>query len=44
MNHQQLQSIYYGYNRYRDMFILNKINVDETIKKNVIFIDIIIQK
>jgi molecular chaperone DnaK (HSP70) len=32
--------MYYGYNKYRDMFVSKKTNVDKTIKKNVIFIDI----
>ena len=33
-------TMYYGYNKYRDMFVSNKINVDTTIIKYVLFIDI----
>ena len=33
-------TMYYGYNKYRDMFVSNKINVDSTIIKYVLFIDI----
>ena len=33
-------TLYYGYTKYRDMFIKGKIGVDQLIKKNIIFIDI----
>ena len=33
-------TMYYGYTKYRDMFIKGKIGVDQLIKKNIIFIDI----
>ena len=40
INESSAITMYYGYNRYRDMFVSNKTQVDKTIKKNVIFIDI----
>ena len=33
-------TMYYGYTKYRDMFIRGKIGVDRHIRKNIIFIDI----
>ena len=33
-------TMYYGYTKYRDMFIKAKIGVDRNIKKNIVFIDI----
>ena len=33
-------TLYYGYTKYRDMFIKGKIGVDQLIKKYIIFIDI----
>ena len=33
-------TMYYGYTKYRDMFIRGKIGVDQLIKKNIVFIDI----
>ena len=32
--------MYYGYNKYRDIFVTNKDKVNSGIKKHVIFIDI----
>ncbi len=40
INESSAITMYYGYNKYRDMFVTNKTNVNKTIKKNVIFIDI----
>ncbi len=40
INESSAITMYYGYNKYRDMFVSKKTNVDKTIKKNVIFIDI----
>ena len=33
-------TMYYGYSKYRDMFVTQKINVNKSIEKNIIFIDI----
>ena len=40
INESSAITMYYGYKRYKDMFVSNKTKVDKTIKKNVIFIDI----
>ena len=33
-------TMYYGYSKYRDMFIIEKIKENKSIEKNIIFIDI----
>ena len=40
INESSAISMYYGYNKYRDIFVTNKTNVNKTDKNNVIFIDI----
>jgi molecular chaperone DnaK (HSP70) len=40
INESSAITMYYGYNKYRDIFVTNKDKVNSGIKKHVIFIDI----
>ena len=40
INESTAITMYYGYTKYKDMFVTEKINVNSGIKKNIIFIDI----
>ena len=37
INESSAITMYYGYNKYRDIFVSNKTKVDKTIKKNVVY-------
>ena len=39
VNESSSITMYYGYTKYRDNFVINKNNVDSTIIKNILFID-----
>ena len=40
INESSAITIYYGYSRYKDMFVIEKNKINKSIQKNVIFIDI----
>jgi molecular chaperone DnaK (HSP70) len=40
INESSAITIYYGYTRYKDMFVIEKNKINKSIQKNVIFIDI----
>ena len=40
INESSAITMYYGYNKYRDLFLNNENKIDTTIEKNILFIDI----